>query len=84
MVLFENVRAGEKLTEKINAIQLNGQLSKLADAGLFTKLPDVSASDYITQLSLAPQTGDINYKNTTSLAVISSELKISIGGLENK
>ena len=50
---FENVRAGQKLTEKIETKQLNGQLSKLADAGLFTKLPDVSASDYITQLSLA-------------------------------
>ena len=82
VVLFENVRAGQKLTEKIETIQLNGQLSKLADAGLFTKLPDVSASDYITQLSLAPQTGNINYKNTTSLAVVSSELKYPLADLK--
>ena len=82
VVLFENVRAGQKLTEKIETIQLNGKLSKLADAGLFTKLPEVSASDYITQLSLAPQTGNINYKNTTSLAVVSSELKYPLADLK--
>ncbi|MDC3013893.1 hypothetical protein OA085_00170 [Alphaproteobacteria bacterium] len=49
---------------------------------MFTKLPEVSASDYITQLSLAPQTGNINYKNTTSLAVVSSELKYPLADLK--
>ena len=44
---------------------------------MFTKLPDVSASDYITQLSLSPQTGNINYDTTSS-----SELKYPLADLK--
>ena len=59
VVLFESIRMGEQPPEQIETENLSGQISKLADAGLFRKLPDVSASDFITQLSLSPRARNI-------------------------
>jgi len=48
VVLFENLKTGQSTSKKIEIEALSGQSSKLADAGLFRKLPNVSASDFIT------------------------------------
>ena len=74
IVLFENIKMGEQPPQQIEIESLSGQISKLADAGLFRKLPDVAVSDFITQLSLSPGVGNIRNKNSISITLISPEL----------
>ena len=82
VVLFENIRMGEEPPEQIEIEVLSGQISKLADAGLFRKLPDVAASDFITQLSLSPRKRNITNKNSISVAIISSDLQYPVTNLK--
>ena len=82
VVLFESIRMGEQPPEQIETENLSGQISKLADAGLFRKLPDVAASDFITQLSLSPRARNITNKNSISLAIISSDLQYPLANLK--
>jgi len=68
--------------------RLSGQEATLADAGLFTKLPDVSASDYITRLSINTFAGNSNGRaNRVDIAIVASALQYPIAklkGSENK
>jgi len=62
--------------------RLSGQEAKLADAGLFTKLPDVAPSDYITRLSLNAYSGDGDGRvNRIDIAVVARELQYPVAKL---
>ena len=80
--LQTNAPAGEGLI----LTRLSGQDATLADAGLFTKLPEVLASDYITRLSI--NTGDSDGRaNRMDIAIVASALQYPIAklkGSENK
>jgi len=63
--------------------RLSGQDATLADAGLFTKLPDVLASDYITRLSINTFAGnDDGRTNRIDIAIVSSALQYPIAKLK--
>lgn len=81
VVLFENLKTGQSTSKKIEIEALSGQSSKLADAGLFRKLPNVSASDFITQISLNPETEEIPYSSIMSVTVISPNLNYPVSDL---
>ena len=82
IVLFENIKMGEQPPQQIEIESLSGQISKLADAGLFRKLPDVAVSDFITQLSLSPGVGNIRNKNSISIALISPDIQYPLANLK--
>jgi signal transduction histidine kinase len=61
---------------------LSGPDSKLADAGLFTRLPDVAPSDFITRLSLnAYSAGTKGRVERIDIAVVAPELQYPIANL---
>ena len=82
IVLFENIKMGEQPPQQIEIESLSGQISKLADSGLFRKLPDVAVSDFITQLSLSPGVGDIRNKNSISITLISPDIQYPLANLK--
>lgn len=62
--------------------RLSGREAKLADAGLFTKLPDVAPSDFITRLSLNAYSGDGDGRvNRIDIAVVARELQYPVAKL---
>lgn len=61
---------------------LSGPDSKLADAGLFTRLPDVAPSDFITRLSLNAYSAGTNGRvERIDIAVVAPELQYPIAKL---
>ena len=62
--------------------KLSGPDSKLADAGLFAKLPDVAPSDFITRLSLNAFSAETNKQfERIDIAVVAPELQYPIATL---
>lgn len=79
--LFETLRDSAPANDGIEIVGLSGPMAKLAGAGLFRKLPDVLASDFITQLSLSVPPTTTGFGSQISLAVISPDLKYPLADL---
>ena len=76
------IRNNAVMPEGLILDRLSGPESKLADAGLFTKLPDVATSDFITRLSLNTISGgDDGRLDRIDIAVAASELQYPIARL---
>jgi signal transduction histidine kinase len=84
--LYHSLQTNAPAGEGLILTRLSGQDSTLADAGMFTKLPEVLASDYITRLSI--NTGDSDGRaNRMDIAIVASALQYPIAklkGSENK
>ena len=84
LALHDTLRDGAKIPDGLVITQLNGVDARLAAARLFEKLPNVSANDQITQLSLASTTQNGEVKNRINIAVVSPDLKYPIAKLQQK
>ncbi|MBT6122990.1 MAG: HAMP domain-containing histidine kinase [Candidatus Puniceispirillum sp.] len=84
LALHDTLRDGAKIPDGLVITQLNGVDTRLAAARLFEKLPNVSANDQITQLSLASTTQNGEVKNRINIAVVSPDLKYPIARLQQK
>ena len=84
LALHDTLRDGAKIPDGLVITQLNGVDTRLAAARLFEKLPNVSANDQITQLSLASTTQNGEVKNRINIAVVSPDLKYPIAKLQQK
>ena len=84
LALHDTLRDGAKIPDGLAITQLNGVDARLAAARLFEKLPNVSANDQITQLSLASATQNGEVKNRINIAVVSPDLKYPIAKLQQK
>ena len=84
LALHDTLRDGAKIPDGLTITQLNGVDARLAAARLFEKLPNVSANDQITQLSLASTTQNGEVKNRINIAVVSPDLKYPIAKLQQK
>ena len=84
LALHDTLRDGAKIPDGLVITQLNGVDARLAAARLFEKLPNVSANDQITQLSLASATQNGEVKNRINIAVVSPDLKYPIAKLQQK
>ena len=84
--LYHSLQTNAPAGEGLILTRLSGQDATLADAGLFTKLPEVLASDYITRLSI--NTGDSDGRaNRMDITIVASALQYPIAklkGSENK
>ena len=84
LALHDTLRDGAKIPDGLAITRLDGAGARLAAAGLFEKLPNVSANDQITQLSLASATQNGEVKNRINIAVVSPDLKYPIAKLQQK
>ena len=84
LALHDTLRDGAKIPDGLAITPLNGADARLAAARLFEKLPNVSANDQITQLSLASATQNGEVKNRINIAVVSPDLKYPIAKLQQK
>ena len=84
LALHDTLRDGAKIPDGLAITQLSGVDARLAAARLFEKLPNVSANDQITQLSLASTTQNGEVKSRINIAVVSPDLKYPIAKLQQK
>ena len=84
LALHDTLRDGAKIPDGLAITQLNGVDARLAAARLFEKIPNVSANDQITQLSLASAIQNGEVKNRINIAVVSPDLKYPIAKLQQK
>ena len=84
LALHDTLRDGAKIPDGLVITQLNGVDARLAAARLFEKLPNVSANDQITQLTLASATKNGEVKNRINISVVSPDLKYPIAKLQQK
>ena len=83
--LNTTIRNNAPIQDGIILSKLSGPDSKLADAGLFTKLPDVAPSDFITRLSLNAFSAETNEQfERIDIAVVAPELQYPIATLRPK
>ena len=80
--LNTTIRNNAPVQDGIILSKLSGPDSKLADAGLFAKLPDVAPSDFITRLSLNAFSAGTNEQfERIDIAVVAPELQYPIATL---
>jgi signal transduction histidine kinase len=84
LALHDTLRDGVKIPDGLTITPLNGADARLAAAGLFEKLPNVSSNDQITQLTLASATKNGEVKNRINISVVSPDLKYPIAKLQQK
>ncbi|MGB2319190.1 MAG: sensor histidine kinase [Candidatus Puniceispirillum sp.] len=82
LALHDTLRDGARAPDGLAIVPLNGAHAQLATAGLFAKLPDVSATDQITQLSLATATQNGEVISRINVAVVSPNLKYPVAKLQ--
>ena len=84
LALHDTLRDGVKIPDGLTITPLNGADARLAAAGLFEKLPNVSSNDQITQLTLASATKNGEVENRINISVVSPDLKYPIAKLQQK
>ena len=81
--LYQNLYHNLSAQNEVTISRLSGKDARLAEAGLFTKLPDILPSDYITQLSLQGATASNMAQPQIKVAIAAAELRYPIAKLEN-
>ena len=84
LALHDTLRDGSKAPDNLIITPLTGPHAQLATAGLFEKLPDVSAGDQITQLSLATTAQNGEMISRINVAVVSADLKYPVAKLQQE
>ena len=73
--LYQNLYHNLPAQNGVTISQLSGKDARLAEAGLFSKLPDILPSDYITQLSLLGATASNMAQPQIKVAIAAAELR---------
>ena len=84
LALHDTLSESAKIPDGLIITQLTGAHAQLATAGLFEKLPNVSATDQITQLSLATTAQNGEMISRINVAVVSADLKYPVAKMQQE